>query len=463
MKKGAPEEAFPDAAKKALVELDQNEKRKLSRQQKIIVVWSVIASFSYALIWYWLPSVDSFIASQFSLNVFYVGLLISIFGGAFILTNFLWGHLNDRYWPNRIVTLGLIFAGLSTFLFKYATNFDEMILLRAIEGIFNGAAWSGLVKTIQLWFPIEKRSRYISIFVAIYSWAISVDLLAGIRVATLYSWSLWAEIVGVIGIVAGGLTFLLAKPYGPMVGLPLIEWGDVSPVNSTKVLASARALFGQRWMILAILSGLVVIGGANIVSGLYLQGVLPEIQHIPISSIEILGTLWGVLQGILILVFGHLSDTVGKRVMFIKIGLGGAAISMVGVVVTTIIHPFPLPLIYLITLSTGIPFLIAGPIFALLGDRYGVFLVGAAAAYFEGFGTGGGSFLLPLIIGYFESPLGVVAAWSIVALIFIAIFIVWLPQKEYRITRSLVDVETLRFEKKERRMELGIEMEKEDE
>ncbi|MEM0127516.1 MAG: MFS transporter [Thermoplasmatales archaeon] len=462
MKKGVPEEAFPDAPKKAYAELGKDERRRLSHQQQIIVVWSIIASFSYALIWYWLPSVDSFIASQFSLDVFYVGLLISTFGGSFILTNFLWGHLNDRYWPNRIVTIGLVMAGISTFLFRYASNIDEMLLLRALEGVFNGAAWSGLVKTVQLWFPIEKRSRYISIFVAIYSWAISVDLLLGIRVATAFSWALWAEIVGVIGITAGGLTFLMAKPYGPMVGLPLIEWGDVSPVRGTKVIASAKALFSQRWMILAILSGLVVIGGANVVSGIYLQQVLPEIQRIPISTIGILGTVWGGIQGILILLFGHLSDRIGKRVTFVKIGLGGAALSMVGVVFTTIVHPLPLSLIYLITVSTGIPFLIAGPIFALLGDRYGVLLVGAAAAYFEGFGTGGGAFLLPLIIGYFEGPLGVTIAWSIVALIFAAIFIAWIPQKEYRLMKSLVDPDVLRIEKRERKMELGITREEDD-
>ncbi|MGC8644988.1 MAG: MFS transporter [Thermoplasmata archaeon] len=462
MKYGDPNQAFRDAGKKAHAELSDGERRALRRQQRVIILWSIIASFSYALIWYWLPSVDSFIAGQYDLSVLYVGILISAFGGAFIVTNFLWGHLNDIYWPNRVVTVGLIVAGISTFLFRYATNFEQMMILRIVEGIFNGAAWSGLVKTVQLWFPIEKRSRYISIFVAIYSWAISVDLLAGIKVATFLSWQVWAEIVGIVGIIAGVLTFLMAKPYGPMVGLPLIEWGDVSPVKRLNFLSSARALFRQRWMILSILSGLVVIGGANIISGIYLQQVLPVIQGIPIATVGLLGTVWGVTQGILILIFGHMSDRMGRRVMFVKIGLGGAAASMLGVVMTTIFHPLPISLIFLVTVSTGIPFLIAGPIFALLGDRYGVLLVGAAAAYFEGFGTGGGSFLLPLVVGYLEGQISVTIAWVVVAAVFTAIFIAWMPQREYRITRSLVDVETLNKEKRERRMELGIYQEKED-
>jgi len=462
MKEGIPEVAFAKAEKKAFVQLSSEEKERLRIQQKIIIAWSVMASFSYALIWYWLPSVDSFIAAQFSLSAFYVGLLISAFGGAFIVTNFLWGHLNDRYWPNRVVTIGLIVAGLSTFLFKYTTNFDQIVILRIVEGVFNGAAWSGLVKTVQLWFPIEKRSRYISIFVAIYSWAISVDLLAGIKVATVLSWQAWAEVVGIVGMAVGALTFVMAKPYGPMVGLPLIEWGDVSPVKGLKILSSAKALFRQKWMILSILSGLVVIGGANIISGIYLQQVLPVVQGISISTIGILGTIWGVTQGILILIFGHVSDKIRKRVVFVKIGLLGAAISMVGVVMTTIFHPLPLFLISAVTISTSVPFLIAGPIFALLGDRYGVLLVGAAAAYFEGFGTGGGAFLLPLIIGYLEGPIGITLAWSVVAAVFIAIFIAWLPQRDYMITRSLVDLDTLKREKRERRMELGIYQEKED-
>ena len=456
MKKGDPIYAYPNSKRKAFAELNETEKRILSRHQKTIIIWSITASFSYALIWYWLPSVDSFIGSQFSLSTFQIGLLISSFGAAFILTNFLWGHLNDEYWPNRIVTIGLIVAGMSTFLFTHATDIQEMLAYRIIEGVFNGAAWSGIVKTVQLWFPIEKRSRYISVFVAIYSWAISLDLLAGIYVASAYSWTLWAEIVGMIGIIAGITTYFMAKPFGPMIGLPLIEWGDVSPVRKLKFGTSAKALFKQKWMILAILSGLVVIGGANIISGIYLQQILPAIQGIPISQIAILGTVWGAIQGVLILVFGHLSDKYRRRVLFVKLGLAGAFISMIGVVLTTIFHPLPMYLIYLITISTGTPFLIAGPIFALLGDRYGVLLVGAAAAYFEGFGTGGGAFLLPLLLGYMTAPFGVAVAWGVIAAIYLVIFLIWVPQKEYRITNSLVDINTLNKEKEEKRMELGI-------
>ncbi|MEM0135504.1 MAG: MFS transporter [Thermoplasmatales archaeon] len=459
MKKGNPIYAFPDAKQKAFVELSETEKRILSRHQKTIITWSIIASFSYALIWYWFPSVDSFIGAQFSLSAFQIGLLISSFGAAFILTNFLWGHLNDEYWPNRTVTVGLIIAGLSTFLFVRSTDIQEMYMYRVLEGVFNGAAWSGLVKTVQLWFPIEKRSKYISVFVAIYSWAISVDLFAGIHVASAYSWMLWAEIVGTIGIISGITTYFMAKPFGPMIGLPLIEWGDVSPIHKLKFKTSARALFRQKWMILAILSGLVVIGGANIISGIYLQQVLPTIQGIPISQIAILGTVWGAMQGVLILVFGHLSDKYRRRVLFVKLGLLGAFISMIGVVLTIVFHPLPMYLIYLITISTGTPFLIAGPIFALLGDRYGVLLVGAAAAYFEGFGTGGGAFLLPLLLGYMTAPFGMAVAWGVIAAIFLVVFLAWLPQKEYKITNSLVDIHTLNMEKAEKRMELGIAIE----
>jgi len=456
MKMGDPHDAFPRAQTRSYTQLTAQERKILSRHQRLIILWSVLASFSYALIWYWLPSVDSFIGAQFNLDTFQIGLLISSFGASFILTNFLWGHMNDEYWPNRIVTIGLVVAGLSTFLFRYAIDIQEMLAYRIVEGVFNGAAWSGIVKTVQLWFPIERRSRYISIFVAIYSWAISIDLLLGIKIAIISSWTTWAEIVGVVGIVAGALTYFMAKPFGPMIDLPLIEWGDVSPVKKVRFTSTAKALFEQRWMVLAILSGLVVIGGANIISGIYLQQVLPVIQSVPISQVAVIGTVWGVVQGILILIFGHLSDRYQKRVMFVKIGLGAAFFSMIGVVLTTVFHPLPIFVIYLVTISTGTPFLIAGPIFALLGDRYGVLLVGAAAAYFEGFGTGGGAFLLPLVLGYMSSPFGATVAWATIAGIFLLVFMLWMPQREYRITRSMVDVETLEKEKEEKRMELGI-------
>lgn len=438
---------------KSYSELTDREIGVLHRQQKIIVTWSIMASFTYALIWYWVPSVDSFIGKQFSLSSFDVGLLISAFGAAFIVTNFMWGHLNDRFHPNRVVTIGLILAGISTFLFQYVTNFPEMIALRVIEGVFNGAAWSGIVKTVQLWFPIEKRSRYLGIFIAVYSWAISIDLLAGIGISISHGWQTWALIVGLIGVVVGILTFFMAKPYGYMVGIPNIDWGDVPPSRSQKFLDVGKSLFRYRWMLLAILSGLVVIGGANIISGFYLQQVLPQLQGLRPSQIEILGTVWGVAQGILILIFGPLSDRTGKRVIFMKIGLAGAAVSFSLVALTTFIHPLPLLAIYAVTVSTGIPFLIAGPVFALLGDRYGVQMVGAASSYFEGFGTGGGAFLFPLILGFFSISTG----WIIIAVIFIAIFLIWVPQKEYKVNRSLVDRKTLNEEKEQKLKEFGLE------
>jgi MFS family permease len=171
------------------------------------------------------------------------------------------------------------------------------------------------------------------------------------------------------------------------------------------------------------------------------------------SQIEILGTVWGVAQGILILIFGPLSDRTGKRVIFMKIGLAGAAVSFSLVALTTFIHPLPLLAIYAVTVSTGIPFLIAGPVFALLGDRYGVQMVGAASSYFEGFGTGGGAFLFPLILGFFSISTG----WIIIAVIFIAIFLIWVPQKEYKVNRSLVDRKTLNEEKEQKLKEFGLE------
>lgn len=442
-----------DVRGKSYSELTEKEHSILKRQQKIIVTWSIMASFTYALIWYWVPSVDSFIGKQFALTSFEIGLLISSFGAAFIVTNFMWGHLNDRFHPNRVVTIGLILAGISTFMFQYVTNFPEMIALRVIEGVFNGAAWSGIVKTVQLWFPIEKRSKYLGIFIAVYSWAISLDLLAGIGISLSHGWQSWAFIVGILGVIVGCFTFFMAKPYGPMVGLPNIDWGDVPPSRSMKFLDVGKSLFRYRWMLLSILAGLVVIGGANIISGFYLQQVLPVLQGLAPSQIEVLGTVWGVTQGILILIFGPLSDRIGRRVIFLKIGLAGAAISYSLVALTTFIHPLPLAAIYAVTISTGTPFLIAGPVFALLGDRYGVQMVGAASSYFEGFGTGGGAFLFPLILGFFSITMG----WSIIAVIFIAIFLLWLPQKEYRVNRSLVDRNTLIEEKEQKLKEFGME------
>ena len=458
MKTGDTLKAWSGVPVKAYVQLSEKEKSKLKRIQITILSWSIFGSFTYALIWYWLPSVDTFIGSQFNFNSFDIGILISAFGGAFILTNFIWGHLNDVYWPYRVVTLGFILAGITTLTFPYVHSFTLMIVLRVLEGIFNGAAWSGLVKTIQLWFPIEKRSRYLGVMIAVYSWAISADLLLGPTFGiSAGGWQEWAFIVGIFGLTAGAVTFFVAKPYGPMVGLPHIDWGDVPPAKNLTFLTVSKTLYKYRWMTLAILSGFVVIGGANIITGFYFGDVLGAIQHLTTSEIILVGTVWGITQGILILIFAPFSDRIRKRVIFVKIGLGGAVLSMVGVVFVTLYVHLPILLIYLITLSTGWPFLIAGPIFALLADKYGVQMVGAASAHFEGFGTGGGAFVLPLILGGLIPLTGSTVPWIVITVIYFVIFIIWMFQREYTVSRSLVNLETLNAEKMEKKKEFGLD------
>jgi len=457
LRKGDPLKAWPEVPVKAYVELSDREKAVLRRRQIMILAWSILGSFTYALIWYWLPSVDSFIGSQFGFGAFDIGLLISSFGGAFIVTNFLWGHLNDVYWPYRVMTVGFIVAGLSTVVFPLAHNLGEMLLLRVLEGVFNGAAWSGLIKTVQLWFPIEKRSRYLGVMIAVYSWAISADELLGPTFAVgRGGWQEWSIIVGALGLVAGVVTYIVAKPFGPMVGLPHLDWGDVPPSRDMTFTSVTKTLYKYRWMVLSILAGFVVIGGANIVSGFYFSDVLGGIQHLTLPQIITIATVWGVAQGILILIFGPLSDTTRRRVVFVKIGMGGAFLSMVGVVAATVYTHMPLSLLYLITIATGWPFLIAGPIFSLLADKYGVQMVGAAAAHFEGFGTGGGAFLLPLILGSLLPVLGPTYPWLVVALIYLAVFVAWLVQRDYVVSRSLVDVATLNKEKQEKEKEFGL-------
>ncbi len=462
MKSGDPLKVWPDVPVKAYMQLTDNEKKKLSSRQIIILVWSILASFTYALIWYWLngvaispnPTALS-VAHTYGFSPAEVGYLVSAFAAGFIITNFIWGHLNDNYWPYRIVTIGLVIAGITTIIFPYVHSLSGMIAVRVIEGVFNGAAWSGLIKTVQLWFPIEKRSKFLGVMIAVYSWAISLDELVGQYFEGIPGgWQTWAVIVGILGIIVGIITYFTAKPYGPMVGLPHLDWGDVPPVKDRSFLSVSVSLYKYRWMALAILSGFVVIGGANVISTYYIPDVLGAIQHLSPLQIGLFATIWGVAQGILILIFGPLSDRVRKRVIFVKIGMGGAFVAMLGVIYASMSAGMPLPLLLLITVATGWPFLIAGPIFALLADRYGVQMVGAASAHFEGFGTGGGAFVLPFIVGSFAvtSSYG----WIAMAVIFLAIFLLWLPQKEYTVGRSLVDVETLEKEKREKEAEFGL-------
>jgi hypothetical protein len=52
--------------------------------------------------------------------------------------------------------------------------------------------------------------------------------------------------------------------------------------------------------------------------------------------------------------------------------------------------------------------------------------------------------------------LGPTYPWLVVAVIYLAVFVAWLVQKDYVVSRSLVDVATLNKEKQEKEKEFGL-------
>ena len=65
-----------------------------------------------------------------------VTLLVSAFGG------WIAGALADRYGRVRILQVAILWYAVATFLCRFARNFDELLILRALQGLGFGGEWA---------------------------------------------------------------------------------------------------------------------------------------------------------------------------------------------------------------------------------------------------------------------------------------------------------------------------------
>ncbi|BBD72054.1 putative transporter YybO [Sulfodiicoccus acidiphilus] len=455
--KGDPKSVWPNLKPKAYAELTDEERRKLRRRQTLIAVWLVFVGWAFAGVWYFPTAFVPFIAKSFMLTTPEIGLLISSFAITYALFNLVWGNVTDLYWPHRTLTAGFIAAGVLTILFPFATTFGASLALRLLTGIANAVSWPGILKLVALWFPVERRGRYMGLFIGVYSLAISLNFLIGIPVALTVGWPVWTYFLGAMSLASGVAAYWIARPYGPLVGLPLIDWGDVSPSKNISYLTAVKTLFRYRWLVLTALGAFIAPGTASVVASFWVSQLVPQLDHISVSTASFLGTAAGLSQVVFVFLGGFLTDRTLKRVLITKVGAGLAFFSMLAVVATTVFHPLPFIVLLLVSIFTGGVFILGGSVFPLLADVYGTDIVGTALSYFEALGAGLGTFVMPLTLGFTLGPLGPTYSWLIISLYTLLVFALWLPQREFKAIKSMVSPEELKQEEERRKRELGLE------
>lgn len=327
-----------------------------------------------------------------------VGLLISGFSFARLLSGPFVGQFIDRHGERAMVTLGAVVVGVSSIAAGLAPSFPLLVLLRSLGGIGSALFFAAILSYLLRSIPPDRSGRVMSVFYGAFNVGFIAGGPLGGVVARWFGLAGPLHVYGVACFVAAALFWRTIRNPGRSPGevraggLRRLPWGR--PLVA--VLVSNGAYL---WMVGAVFMTLVPLFGPEEV-GLSLGGV---------------GLGLAIATGIeLVILFpaGRATDRRGRRAVLVP--------ALAALVVVTALFGFSTtPLAFMVAMALlGLASGYAGvPPAPMLSDVTPAELKGTAVAVFRFVGDIG--FVLgPLVAGWAaESPaLGFRAAFAISAI-----------------------------------------------
>jgi MFS transporter, OPA family, glycerol-3-phosphate transporter len=262
-------------------ELLLNPRYERWRWQTFGITWLIYAGFYLTRQSFSVAKVAIPFAPGVSLTRSDLGIIDSTFLTVYMLGQFLFGPLGDRFGPRRILLFGLGLSVVSAVGFGFSSTLAAFLLFSVLQGIAQSTGWSNTTKTMSSWFSVNERGRVLGWWCTHYpvgtaialpfaGWMMdrySHALFTGFPLPAIVSFDLvsstipsaaWAPSVlfgsaapfwqaafwGPAGVVAGVmvLTWLLLRNRPEDVGLPPIEeyHGDPKPIPTNDEIDEAE-------------------------------------------------------------------------------------------------------------------------------------------------------------------------------------------------------------------------------
>jgi OPA family sugar phosphate sensor protein UhpC-like MFS transporter len=108
------------------------------------------------------------------------GLVDSAYLTTYMLGQFLFGALGDRFGPRRILLCGMSLSILAAVASGFSTALMAFVAFAAVQGVAQSTGWSNTSKTMSSWFSLSERGRVIGWWCTHYTVGAAVALpLAG--------------------------------------------------------------------------------------------------------------------------------------------------------------------------------------------------------------------------------------------------------------------------------------------
>ena len=372
------------------------------REVGVLVFASFFVAVGFGII---APTIPLF-ASSFGVNNAQVGLIISSFALARFASGLFAGKLVDKFGERIVYTTGVGFVALSAFAAAFSQNYEQLLIFRAAGGLgssmFSVAAGSIVLRAVD----DTRRARAQSL----YNGSFLLGMMAGpviggfLTAISLRAPLLVYAVLLVISSAAGGFllrnSVLAARP----------------TEKSIKEKTSLReALSSKPYLIALVIS----FCSASIFFGMS-RSILPLFMVEDLkSTASFLGvgfTIASVVQGILLLKAGSLSDKNGRKFS----ALIGSSLVTVSVAILLFTYQ---PWMFLLSMAisgVGAAFLSTTPS-AIVGDVMKG-KGGQVIALFQMSGDAG-AMIAPIALGFIADHYGFRPAFAVsAALMFIALF-----------------------------------------
>jgi MFS family permease len=373
------------------------------REVGVLVFASFFVAVGFGII---APTIPLF-ANSFGVNNAQVGLIISAFALARFASGLFSGKLVDKFGERIVYTAGVGFVAVTAFAAALAQSYSQLLIYRAVGGLgssmFSVAAGSIILRAVD----DTRRARALSL----YNGSFLIGMMAGpviggfVTAISLRAPLLIYGVLLVISSAAGG--FLLRNSV--LVARPTEK--------SAQEKTSLKELFSSKPYLIALIISFCT---ASILFGMS-RSILPIFMvEVMKSSAGYLGigfTISSIIQGLLLLKAGSLSDKNGRRYSAV-IGTSLLTLSVLVLVVTV------QPWMFLFSMAIGglgAAFLSTTPS-AIVGDV----LKGKGGQVIAIFQMSGdaGAMVAPVALGFIADHYGFRPAFAVsAALMFIALFV----------------------------------------
>ena len=241
-----------------------------------------------------------------------VTLVVSAFGGWFA------GALSDRYGRVRVLQITVLWYAIFTFLCGFAQNFEQLFVLRALQGLGFGAEWSAGAVLMGEMIRDKYRGRAVGFVQS--GWAVgwgAAALLYTLLYAVLPDVTAW-RVMFWIGLTPALLVLWIRRT----IHEP--EVFKTRRITQTSGLAQAFSVLKPPYLATTLKVALMVTGaqGGSYALSVWLPTYLKTERHL--SSLNtgsyLLFHIFGAFIGFL--VGAYLADAIGRKRTFIVSALG---------------------------------------------------------------------------------------------------------------------------------------------